>query len=406
MTSKIKVVDLIMGGGKSTFCHKMMFEDEDRKYIYITPYLDEIKRVIGDKDDRTDFYLKRNFKEPLHLGEGKLEGLHELLSNDNNIATTHALFKMTTTETIDLIASGEYTLMLDEALDVVDTFDISIKDYDLLVKNKLIEVDKRGFVKWISDEYEGEFDKFKIKCQNGIIAQLKKTSRIHFLVWNFSPESFRSFKEVYIFTYLFEASHMKYYFDMHDIKYEKYTIEDNKLVLHKNKKPYNKSELRKLINIYEGNLNIVGDKDTALSVNWLKNYPGLKSKLKNNVYNYFKHIQNAKAHTIIWTTFKSSKKALSGSGYTRRFIPCNTRATNEYKDCYNLAYCCNRYISPDYVDYFYKHGITVNEDLFALSELLQWMWRSAIREGKPINIYIPSKRMRKLLVDWLNNENI
>lgn len=403
---KIKVIDLIMGGGKSTYCHKIMMENKDKKYIYITPYLDEIKRLIGDKDNRTPFYTDREFREPLHLGDGKLEGLHELLIRENSIVTTHALFRMSTTETIDLIASGEYTLMLDEALDVVDMFDIGCKDYDMLINNNLIEVNDKGFVKWLDDEYEGKFNSFKILCKNGTVAKVKKTNKVQFLAWNFSSESFNSFKDVYIFTYLFESSLMKCYFDMNEIEYEKYTIENNKLVLYKDKKPYNKIKIKQNINIYDGNLNIIGDKETALSMNWFKNYPDLRNKLKNNISNYFKHIVEAKAETIIWTTFKSSKKHLSGAGYTRRFISCNTRATNEYKNCTNLAYCCNRYISPDYIGYFQKHNVIVDEDLFALSELLQWVWRSAIREGNPINIYIPSQRMRTILINWLENENI
>ena len=403
---KIKVVDLIMGGGKSTYCHKIMMENKDSKYIYITPYLDEIKRLIGDKDNRTPFYTERYFREPIHKGEGKLEGLHELLIRENNIATTHALFRMSTTETIDLIASGAYTLMLDEALSIVDMFDIGCKDYDMLVNNKLIDVNDKGVITWLDDDYEGKFNEFKSLCKNGIVAQVKKTTKVQFLAWNFSADYFNVFNEVYIFTYLFESSFMKYYFEMYNIEYEKYTIEDNELVLHRNKKPYNKQKIKQLVNIYDGTLNIVGDKETALSMNWFKNYSGLRSRLKNNTYNYFRNIVEAKSETIIWTTFKSSQTHIKGSGYARRFISCNTRATNEYKDCFNLAYCCNRYISPDYVNYFMKNGINVDEDLFALSELLQWIWRSAIREGNPINIYIPSQRMRNLLIDWLDNENI
>ena len=49
-------------------------------------------------------------------------------------------------------------------------------------------------------------------------------------------------------------------------------------------------------------------------------------------------------------------------------------------------------------------GFPVKEDVFALSEMVQWIWRSAIREGNPINIYVPSSRMRSLLQRWLNDE--
>ena len=44
----------------------------------------------------------------------------------------------------------------------------------------------------------------------------------------------------------------------------------------------------------------------------------------------------------------------------------------------------------------------VSNRLFALQEMLQWIWRSAIRDGKPIDLYIPSERMRSLLVEWLD----
>lgn len=37
------------------------------------------------------------------------------------------------------------------------------------------------------------------------------------------------------------------------------------------------------------------------------------------------------------------------------------------------------------------------------ADMLQWMWRSQIRNGKPIDIYIPSERMRELLNNWIQN---
>ena len=65
---------------------------------------------------------------------------------------------------------------------------------------------------------------------------------------------------------------------------------------------------------------------------------------------------------------------------------CNTRATNEYRNRNALAYCVNRFLNPDYVKYFAEHGVEIDQDMFALSEMIQWIWRSAIREGKPIPV--------------------
>ena len=50
---------------------------------------------------------------------------------------------------------------------------------------------------------------------------------------------------------------------------------------------------------------------------------------------------------------------------------------------------------------FSRYGVSVDNDAFALAEMLQWIWRSAIRDDKSINIYIPSERMRNLLIGWL-----
>jgi hypothetical protein len=110
----------------------------------------------------------------------------------------------------------------------------------------------------------------------------------------------------------------------------------------------------------------------------------------------------------IWTTFKDYKQKLSGGGYAKGFLPSNSRATNAYKDRTCLAYCLNRFIDPLIVKFFEKHNVTVSENEYALSEMLQFIWRSAIREGKEINVYIPSKRMRDLLIQWIkdNPKNI
>lgn len=54
------------------------------------------------------------------------------------------------------------------------------------------------------------------------------------------------------------------------------------------------------------------------------------------------------------------------------------------------------------VEYLENDNFKFNEDDYALSALLQWVWRSAIRNGKKVTIYIPAPRMRQLLTDWLN----
>lgn len=119
------------------------------------------------------------------------------------------------------------------------------------------------------------------------------------------------------------------------------------------------------------------------------------------MYNYFQNILSAKSKTIMWTTFKKGETKLQGKGYTKCFVSCNCRSTNEYADRYNLAYAVNIYVHPAIIQFFGKKHIQVNQDSYALSEMIQWIWRSRIRNNEDINIYIPSKRMRELLQNWL-----
>jgi hypothetical protein len=59
-------------------------------------------------------------------------------------------------------------------------------------------------------------------------------------------------------------------------------------------------------------------------------------------------------------------------------------------------------MAPIVKTFIESRGVAVNQDQYALSALVQWIFRSAIRDGKPITLYIPSERMRGLLMDWLN----
>ena len=64
----------------------------------------------------------------------------------------------------------------------------------------------------------------------------------------------------------------------------------------------------------------------------------------------------------------------------------------------------NRFINPIVKQFFKDRGVTANEELYALSELLQWIFRSQIRDGKPIDLYLPSRRMREILETWLESD--
>ena len=415
---KVTVIDSIMGSGKTTSLINMMNENTEEKFIYITPYRDEIDRVISNCPNRY-FETPKNFDKMNLKTCTKYEDLIKIIEQDINVVSTHALFQTFDENIIKVLKEHKYTLILDEVAQVVEEINISPDDVRMLINEGVIIINKDKRIIWSDDEYDGEFIKYKEPFKNGEVYLYGNSV----IIWCFPCEIFNCFDRVIISTYLFKGQLQCYYFQVNNIDFEYKSavksINDKgeyEFNIVDYTEEYDYKSLSKLINIYEGKLNAIGeDKDgrkKPLSSTWYKEATGEKLKLvQNNTYNYFRNICNKKSNEVLWTVFKfraetpETKKnrmtKVKPNGYNKSFETCNCRATNKYRDRDTVAYLINRYNSPAIINFFKDRGAEVDEDAFALSELLQFIWRSCIREGKPINDYIPSKRMRTLLKGWL-----
>lgn len=399
-----------MGDGKTSWSIQYINDNQHENILYITPFLSEVTRIINNTN--------REFKQPTYNGGSKLENLNELLECQYDIASTHALFKKFDDESRENIKKGQYTLILDEVLNVIEPYNVQKDDVPLLKDSGCITIDEDGFVIWNKDKinYDTKYNDIKVLAESRSLVCVNQK----LLLWHYPPEIFTLFDNIYILTYLFESSILKNYFDLYNIKYDKKSVysENDKYYISDFYTPDTK-RYSKLLNIYDGNLNTnIKQKQTGLSSTWFGkkvNIPIIQ-QIKKNLYNYFTNILDAKSDTIMWTTFKDAKMRIRGKGYSKEFtaeqldtvtsaygfLSCNSRSTNKYANCFNLAYCLNVYLHPSVIQFFRQKGIVIDEDLYALSEMLQWIWRSRIRNGESINIYIPSIRMRMLLESWLN----
>ena len=405
----IKIIDSPMGFGKTSYLIQMINEDMDNnKYMYITPFLDEVDRIeINCKDKK--FYQPNNKAK----NGSKLESLKKLISQGKNIVSTHALFSMADEELIMLIKSEGYILILDEVMDVVEQVSIKKDDINMLLEQEIIEIQEKPYNKvvWLKDDYDGKFNDIKSMAYNESLYYVNNT----LMIWTMPVNAFKSFSEIYISTYLFDAQIQKYYYDYFNIDYIYYHIEkeNNKYLLIKTTDfDYDKEfklQAKQLINIIDNpKLNAVGDyigkSKSALSKSWYIKYKDeeVMKTLNKNLTNFFRKYCTDKSELHMWTTFKEYKAILKGKGFTKGFVPCNSRATNQYSNKTNCAYVLNRYLNPFYNNFFNQRNIEIDEDKFALSEMLQWIWRSAIRNNESINLYIPSERMRTLLLNFMN----
>jgi hypothetical protein len=399
----IFIVDALMGTGKTCAAiNHINSSSESEKFLYITPYLTEVERVIDACKDK-------QFRQPQPYGT-KINGIKYLLENGCNIASTHQLFMHFDEEIMDMLYDQHYTLIMDEVADVVDNYDITTHDLQNILE-KYARINKSGLLEWHAVDYDGRFSDYKTLCDLESLGIYEDQAAL----WLFPVSTFKAFKNIYILTYLFNAQTQKYYYDYFGVKYQNIYVKGNSMDKYEfttNSDERNNVQYpnyKRLIRIIDNEkLNSIGDLPNSLSKGWYKRNDKVNGKidqLKKNTNNYFKNYAHAKSNSCIWTTFKKWENGVGGKGYMRSFVSCNMRATNKYKDRTAVAYLINKYLNPYVKNFFIQHGVEVDEDAFALSELLQFLFRSAIREGKPIDLYLPSSRMRNLLNNWLDEIN-
>lgn len=352
--------------------------------------------------------VNKLFKHPYFSKHGgKATSLPYLLSNKDNIVSTHQLFLNLNPNILK--EAKDHILIIDEMLSVYEKYDefkepeikrmfdngwLSLKEDGITLifhRDKYGEITKDNPDPTMDTHYES----FASLCDLGQLMYIDGRA----VVWELAADTLKSFKEVWIATYLFEDSIMATYLKVHGIEYE---------IIKFGNKP---SEVKHLINIYEDSgrstLNKVGNKSNALSHSHQKEFPNVRDTLRSNLDNYIRNKVKAKKGDILWTVYKDYKNKIQKNNihdYSKQWLPLNTKATNAYGDRHTVAYLCNVHPDPITMRSSSARGFTVDVDKYALSEMVQFIWRSAIRNGEEINLYIPSLRMRSLLKDWLEDK--
>lgn len=405
-TYMIKVCDAIMGTGKSSAAITYMNEHREDKFIYITPYLEEAERIkkgcpglkfVEPSDKLSQYHFKKSEHTAALIKEGK------------NITTTHQAFKMYSQEMLDDIRKNGYRLIIDENIDVLEKYECSTEDIQIAVDAGYIKNDN-GTYKLIKDGYNGiafrELFKF-LKVRE--LVEIGDSSIKRFFYWVLPPSLITSFKEVIVLTYLFTGQSLHHFLKICNLPYEYIGIqkENNgsfRFCEYPGYIPEYVTDLGKMIHILDNDkMNSVGNDFHSLSKNWYITKTEEVDQLKKNIYNCMNNIwRGVPSSDKLWGCYKSYSHKVRGKGYSKSFLTFNARSSNAYRDKRYLIYVVNLFMNVSDKAFYQKHGIEVDEDAYALSIMVQWIWRSAIRDGDEVYLYIPSKRMRDILTDWIN----
>ena len=405
----VKVCDAIMGTGKSSAAITYINEHPDYRFIYITPYLEEAARIKKNCPDAhfvepSDKLKQYDFKKSAHTAA--------LIQEGRNIATTHQAFKCYTPDTLKTVREMGYTLIIDENVDVLETFDMHPDDLKIAVDAGYIK-EENGLYSVANEDYNGRAlrDLFYMMKSRELV-RITDANENTFYYWALPPDLVTSFRDVFILTYLFDGQSLHHFLEIYNIPYEYIGIEKRDggefaFCEYPGYTPEYVYHMKDMIHIVsKQKLNDIGDDYYALSKSWFDRGGDDVEQLKRDLHNCYINLwSDAPADHRLWGTFKNVYGVMRGKGYSNAFLTFNAKATNKYRKCDRLVYITNVFMNVNEKTFYQMHGIEVDEDKYALSIMVQWIWRSAIRDGKEIYVFIPSRRMRTLLINWINSFN-
>lgn len=414
----IRVCDAIMGSGKTESAITYINEHPDKKFIYITPYLDEARRIKNNCPDA-------RFAEPsakLRQYEfRKLRHIEKLIRDGRNITSTHSAFRRYTPDMLAGVRDKGYTLIIDETLDILQEIRYDNGDIALMVKAGYVRWAKRdGVASLTMDGCEpipdGMFSAESNYYDLLRVLRTKKPMTITdegatMLVWSLPTDFVSAFEDVIIMTYMIEGQELGCYLKANGFQYKKIGVSRDESGVYRFGE-YNEyipsyvKTLPDMIHIVDHvKLNRIGKENSALSMNWFSDKVN-RERAANSVYYLKKYLWgsgNDQMKTkFMWGTYKSQQHIRTSGGFKKSFLVFNARATNDYRDKDHLAYMANVYLNVGHKVLFQRLHAPIDEEAYALSTMIQWIWRSAIRDGKEIWLYVPSSRMRTLLTEWID----
>ena len=407
MTRKIEILDSIMGSGKTQGIIKWMLDNPNNKYLYVSPLLSEVEERIPSSCESLHFTYP-------HTDEHKSKSQHllALLEEGYNISFTHSLFENLTPEHLFFIRHHGYTLIIDEEVDFVEPY--QGKDYS---KDDILTLERSGHVKvneenlgrlewtWEEDKFiGGNYEKLRNMCNLEMIHCAKRDRNM--MVVHLPISLITSAHRCIVMTYLYSNSIMARFMEMKGIESVPFTEVEMM---------YTEADIKKRASdriefIHTQTMEKV--KRYSMSSTWYRQ-TATKEQLKK-VSNAIKSVcRLAESKRDVMFTFpkelKDSKsRRLNISGYADEsedvyWVYCGTKATNKYSHKKLLIHAFNRFPMQSVSTYLADYGFPINDDEYALSEMIQWIWRGDVRnEDGKIKLAILSPRMKRIFIHWLD----
>lgn len=432
-----------MGTGKSTWLAHSILR-ENKRSIIVLPRITELERyeeLLADAGDLVS--LSDN------TGTLKEERFKDALRDAQVILITHALFERHLTfETFELVKDGGWSLIMDEVVAVFEPVKLVtgtelagfismgiMRKEQVSEKVSQLEVIRKT-LPWYLGLPAGEASANQKKMIHeamvkDVLAVIDADGTMVCPSFSLNANRLNAFADVTVLTYPFKNSDLDYWLQIkgYAVDHMKLTrfasnnaLEDFRVAAHDGR--YSGKDFKDLIELVgedqTRSKDVYGCKSNHFSCTeyqrlqspTLKTHDkiqSIKKVMRNEFRNSRQRSRFVEPVDFMFTCpaeleaiWQDSRNGLPGSFIGERtWVPFNERATNDYADRHNLAYLYNVFPFMEVEKIVEAFGLRYDRDRYALYVLIQWVWRSAIRKGERIRLYLPSKRMRDILRAWL-----
>lgn len=412
MNKTIEILDRLPGCGKTYAIFNYMAENKDKPWLYLSPMKTEIKERVPEEADRVGMSFFIATERGSHP-DYKTMGLQvlEAMKEGKSVACTHNLMLRFTDEHIKLVQEHGYNIVCDEELDLIKGYNNLKKgDVSFLLENKHIEIAQEdGKVSFLSEmSVDSRYGDIKLFSDMGCLYSAK--SRNEFLVIQISPRIVQAANRFILLTYNYAGSVMDTFMLMHGFN-TKY-ITDIKT---KKENSDVAKELAALITFIETpSVKKWHKRKACFSSTWWKN---VNQEDLESIRKAIKSIMTQRRinSTDLMVTFPMGN--LTGKGTDDEkvskildlpkvdtgmaYVTYNTRATNAFAHKTVAVHLTNLYPMQPVMVYMQDMGFVCDNDAYALSTLIQWLFRGCIRKGEPMQVALFSERMSTLFKSWL-----
>ena len=408
----LAIVDYPCGLGKTNALLSILKARPDLLVLVVVQTLSEVDRIISSVP-KGRIYAPEG---PGSLHRTKGEQLEPLVRAGRSIVITHNLY-----ERAGILAYqgafSSYQVIIDEVPNAVSVSDLeldAVSFNEFYVGPGYCRIEQGGLVS-ITNKGEEEEARLKTALDERLISNMR-SGRLYYdgkkhFIQTIPTSLFTHADSVTVLTFLSEGSLFLKFLEKHQIDYSvlrsRKCNQEFQQRARENLKIHRMPSLDKVSfgyskqTSYKPKSKEVGSIRKALKN--LKQRDLVGVDLKNLIItcakqNWF-HRSGSSYNEAKPSLFSIDSRMFKGANW----LPNTTRGTNDYLHCTHAIYLYEQHANPILLNWLNANHAQFKFD-YALAEMVQWLWRSRVRRNEPVDVYMPSKKMRGVIEKWVSSK--